>query len=76
MRHTVELLMKNKTTALSRVLGLYTRRGLEIDQLTFNEMENPELSHMSITMKCDPSVLDQMVKLLDKQIDVLQVQKV
>ncbi|SFJ63350.1 acetolactate synthase small subunit [Thermoflavimicrobium dichotomicum] len=76
MRHTVELLMKNKTAALSRVLGLYTRRGMKIDHLTFDELEDQELSRMSITMECDPGSLENMVRLLNKQIDVLHVQKV
>ncbi len=76
MRYTLEVLLKNQNTALSRIMLLYTRHGVKIDQLTYQGGEGSDLSRMSITTQCEPKVVEKMVRLLNKQIDVLRVQRV
>ena len=70
---TVELIVTNRYGVLSRITGLYARRGYNIDSLYVNATENPELSRMLIVSRGDEYVQSQMVRQLSKLYDVKEV---
>jgi len=70
---TIELLVANHYGVLSRITGLYARRGYNIDSLYVNETENPEFSRMFIVSQGDEYVQTQMVRQLSKLYDVKEV---
>lgn len=71
--HPLTALVKNESGVLSRLAGLFARRGFNIDSLAVGETKNPKYSRMSIVLKGDREVLDQVVKQLNKQVDVISV---
>jgi len=71
--HPLTALVKNESGVLSRLSGLFARRGFNIDSLAVGETKNPKYSRMSIVVKGDRDVLDQVVKQLNKQVDVISV---
>lgn len=72
-KHVLSVLVKNSSGVLSRVAGLFSRRGYNIDSLTVGRTEDKSLSRMTITLKGDNDVLEQVKKQLDKLEDVLKV---
>ena len=62
--------MGNSSGVLSRVAGMFSRRGYNIDSLTVGETLNPELSRMTIAVTGEDDVLEQIEKQLNKLIDV------
>ncbi len=74
-RHIVSALVENRSGTLSRVSGLFSRRGFNIDGLTVGETDNPSVSRMTIAVSGDESVLEQIVKQLDKLVDVIAVRE-
>ena len=72
-RYVLSVLVENRSGVLSRISGLITRRGFNIDSLTVAETENPAISRMTIVLHCDESVVEQMKKQLEKQVDVKEV---
>lgn len=74
-RHVVSALVENRSGTLSRVSGLFSRRGFNIDGLTVGETDNPSVSRMTIAVSGDESVLDQIIKQLDKLVDVIAVRE-
>lgn len=72
-RHVLSVLVSNHSGVLSRVAGLFSRRGFNIDSLSVGETENPEISRMTIVAKGDALVLDQIEKQLNKLHDVLHI---
>ncbi len=70
----ISVLVSNHSGVLSRVTGMFTRRGFNIDTLTVGETESPEFSRITITMHGDEAVCDQIVKQLEKMYDVKTVQ--
>ena len=71
MRRAVfSILVDNSSGVLSRVAGLFSRRGYNIDSLTVGETLDPKLSRMTITVTGDDDVLEQIEKQLGKLIDV------
>jgi acetolactate synthase I/III small subunit len=72
-KHVLSILVKNYSGVLSRVSGLFSRRGYNIDSLSVGKTENPELSRMTITLMGDDHVLDQVKKQLNKLHDVQKV---
>lgn len=72
-KHVLSVLVKNSSGVLSRVAGLFSRRGYNIDSLTVGRTEDKSLSRMTITLKGDDDVLEQVKKQLDKLEDVLKV---
>jgi len=74
-RHVVSALVENRSGTLSRVSGLFSRRGFNIDGLTVGETEDPSVSRMTIAVSGDEQVLDQIVKQLRKLVDVIQVRE-
>ncbi|SFV80584.1 Acetolactate synthase small subunit [hydrothermal vent metagenome] len=73
MRHIISVLLENESGALSRVAGLFSARGFNIESLTVAATNDTTLSRMTIVSVGDDSVIDQIVKQLDKLIDVVKV---
>ena len=73
MKHTLAVLVENKYGVLSRVAGLFARRGYNIDSLAVGVTEDPTISRMTIVVRGDDLVLEQVTKQLNKLIDVIRV---
>ena len=73
MRHIISLLMENESGALSRVSGLFSARGYNIESLTVAPTEDATLSRMTIVTSGSDSVIEQIIKQLNKLIDVVRV---
>ncbi|MDA8095497.1 MAG: acetolactate synthase small subunit [Betaproteobacteria bacterium] len=73
MRHIISLLMENEAGALSRVAGLFSARGYNIESLTVAPTEDATLSRMTILTRGSDEVLEQIIKQLNKLIDVVKV---
>lgn len=73
MRHTLAVLVENKYGVLSRVAGMFSRRGYNIDSLTVGVTDDPTISRMTIVVMGDDDVLEQVTKQLNKLIDVIRV---
>ena len=74
MRHTISVLVENKFGVLTRVAGLFSGRGYNIDTLNVGPTHDPVLSRMTIVTTGDDATLEQIVKQLNKLPDVLKVQ--
>ena len=74
MRHTISVLVENKFGVLTRVAGLFSGRGYNIDTLNVGPTHVPELSRMTIVTTGDDATLDQIVKQLNKLPNVIKVQ--
>ena len=73
MRHIISLLMEKESGALSRVSGLFSARGYNIESLTVAPTEDPTLSRMTIVTSGSDPVIEQIIKQLNKLIDVVRV---
>jgi acetolactate synthase I/III small subunit len=73
LRHIISLLMENEAGALSRVAGLFSARGYNIESLTVAPTEDPTLSRMTIVTSGSDEVIEQIIKQLNKLIDVVRV---
>jgi len=73
MRHIISLLMENEAGALSRVAGLFSSRGYNIESLTVAATEDPTLSRMTLVTAGSDDVIEQITKQLNKLIDVVKV---
>src|SRR5271169_4969106 len=73
MRHTISVLVENKFGVLTRVAGLFSGRGYNIDTLNVGPTHDPELSRMTIVTHGDEATLEQIVKQLNKLPDVIKV---
>ncbi|MGC9402540.1 MULTISPECIES: acetolactate synthase small subunit [Vibrio] len=76
MRHILSILMENQAGALSRVVGLFSQRGYNIESLTVSPTNDETLSRLNITTESTEMQLEQIQKQLHKLIDVLKVQEV
>jgi acetolactate synthase I/III small subunit len=76
MLQLISLLLENKTGALMRVTGLLTARGYNIESLTVARTQDPELSRMSIVVDVEPHQRAQLIKQMNKLINVLQASDV
>ncbi|WP_162045584.1 acetolactate synthase small subunit [Vibrio taketomensis] len=76
MRHIISLLLENQPGALSRVVGLFSQRGFNIESLTVSPTDDETLSRLNITTISDDMEIEQIQKQLHKLIDVLKVQEV
>ena len=79
-QHVVSALVENRAGTLSRVSGLFSRRGFNIDSLTVGETDDPTVSRMTIAIngtgqKSDKRILEQIVKQLEKLVDVIAVRE-
>jgi acetolactate synthase-1/3 small subunit len=73
MRHTISVLVENKFGVLSRVAGLFSGRGYNIESLSVGETIDPQISIMTIVTTGDDWVIEQITKQLNKLIDVIKV---
>lgn len=73
MKHTLSVLVENKPGVLSRVAGLFTRRGFNIDSLAVSPTETPERSRMTIAVDTSRFPVEQMTKQLDKLVNVIKI---
>jgi len=73
MRHIISLLMENEAGALSRVAGLFSARGYNIESLTVAPTEDSSLSRMTILTSGSDEIIEQIIKQLNKLIDVVKV---
>jgi len=73
MRHIISILLENEAGALSRVAGLFSARGYNIESLTVAPTEDASLSRMTIVTRGSDEVLEQITKQLNKLIDVIKV---
>ncbi|MGC2457333.1 MAG: acetolactate synthase small subunit [Gallionellaceae bacterium] len=73
MRHIISLLMENEAGALSRVAGLFSARGYNIESLTVAPTEDPTMSRMTIVTSGSDDVIEQINKQLNKLVEVVAV---
>ena len=74
MRHTISVLVENKFGVLTRIAGLFSGRGYNIDTLNVGPTHDPETSRMTIVTRGDDATVEQIVKQLKKLVDILEVQ--
>ena len=73
MRHIISILMENESGALSRVSGLFSARGYNIESLTVAPTEDPTLSRMTVVTRGSDRIIEQIMKQLNKLIDVVKL---
>ena len=73
MKHTISVLVENHAGVLSKVSGLFARRGFNIDSLAVGITEDPAISRMTIVVEGDEYVVEQLEKQLNKLIPVIKV---
>ena len=73
MRHIISILLENEAGALSRVAGLFSARGYNIDSLAVSQTEQEDVSVMTIVVRGDDRIIEQVKKQLNKLIDVIKV---
>jgi acetolactate synthase-1/3 small subunit len=73
MRHTISVLVENKFGALTRIAGLFSGRGYNIDTLNVGPTHDPNTSRMTIVTRGDEATITQIVKQLEKLVDVIEV---
>ncbi|RQD80253.1 MAG: acetolactate synthase small subunit [Methanocalculus sp. MSAO_Arc2] len=71
--HTLSVLVENRAGVLSRVAGMFSRRGFNIESLAVGTCELPEMSRITITVLGDDAEIEQVKKQLNKLIDVIKV---
>ena len=74
-QHILSVLVNNHPGLLSKVSGLFSRRGFNIESLAVGVCEKPGCSRMTIVVNGDEQVIDQVMKQLDKLIDVLAIER-
>jgi acetolactate synthase-1/3 small subunit len=73
MRHVISILMENEAGALSRVAGLFSARGYNIESLTVAPTEDPTLSRMTLVTRGSDEIIEQITKQLNKLVDVVKL---
>ena len=73
MRHIISILMENEAGALSRVAGLFSARGYNIESLTVAPTEDPSLSRMTLVTRGTDEIIEQITKQLNKLVDVVKL---
>ena len=73
MRHIISVLLENESGALSRVAGLFSARGYNIESLTVAPTEDPSLSRMTLVTRGDEAVIEQITKQLNKLVEVVKL---
>ena len=74
MRHTLSVLVENKFGVLTRIAGMFSGRGFNIDTLNVGPTLDPSRSRMTIVVMGDDAVLEQVTKQLNKLIDVIEIE--
>ena len=73
MRHTISILVENKFGVLTRVSGMFSGRGYNIETLNVGPTHDPNTSRMTMVVSGDDKVLEQVTKQLNKLVDVIEV---
>jgi acetolactate synthase-1/3 small subunit len=73
MRHIISLLLENESGALSRVAGLFSARGYNIESLSVAPTEDPSLSRMTLVTVGSDEIIEQIIKQLNKLVDVVKL---
>ena len=73
MRHVISILLENESGALSRVAGLFSARGYNIESLTVAPTEDPTLSRMTLVTRGSDEIIEQITKQLNKLVDVVKL---
>ena len=73
MKHTISVLVENHFGVLARISGLFSGRGFNIDSLSVGETEDSSISRITLVVEGDDVVLEQIMKQLNKLIDVIKV---
>lgn len=76
MKHTISVLVENHAGVLSRISGLFSRRGFNIDSLAVGVTEDPTISRITIVVDGNDYTVEQVEKQLNKLIDVLKVRTI
>ncbi len=76
MKHTLSVLLRNKPGALSRVTGLFSGRGFNIESLCVAETYDPQVSCLTVVTSGEGTIIEQITKQLHKLIDVIKVNDV
>ena len=76
MKHTLSVLLRNKPGALSRVTGLFSGRGFNIESLCVAETFDPQVSCLTVVTRGEEAIIEQVTKQLHKLIDVIKVNDV
>ena len=74
MRHTISVLVENKFGVLTRIAGMFSGRGFNIDALNVGPTLDPSTSRMTIVVNGNDATLDQVTKQLNKLIDVIEIE--
>jgi len=74
MRHTLSVLVENRFGVLARIAGMFSGRGFNIDTLNTGPTVDPSIAHMTIVVRGDDAVLEQVIKQLQKLVDVIQIE--
>lgn len=73
MRHTISILVENEAGALSRVAGLFSARGYNIESLTVAPTEDPTVSRMTLVTRGSEEIIEQITKQLNKLLEVIRL---
>lgn len=76
MRHTLSVLVENRTGVLSRVTGLFSRRGFNIESLSVSTTDRQDISRMTIVLEADEHTMEQVEKQLHKLINVIRINNI
>ena len=76
MKHTISVLVENHAGVLSRITGLFSRRGFNIDSLAVGVTEDKTVSRMTIVVEADSYTVEQLEKQLNKAVDVIKVRTI
>lgn len=74
MKHTISILVENHFGVLARVSGMFSTRGYNIDSLCVGETVDPAISRMTAVVHGDDEVIDQIIKQLNKLVEVIEVE--
>jgi acetolactate synthase-1/3 small subunit len=74
MRHIISILLENESGALSRVSGMFSARGYNIESLTVAPTDDSSLSRMTVVSRGSNQVIEQIIKQLNKLVDVVKLQ--
>ncbi len=72
-RHTLSVLINHNLNAFSRIIGIFSGKGFEIDSISLGKEADPEYARITLTTRGDEKVIEQICKLLHNIVDVLKV---
>lgn len=74
-RHVLSILVENHAGVLSRITGLFSRRGYNIDSVSVGVTEDLQFSRITIAVNCDDTIIEQIIKQVKKLIDVIKIKQ-